>query len=200
MFGTLGKAGGCDSAQLEAISRLVSLALRSGIDPKNVIEQLRGITCCPAWDSGTLVRSSPDAVALAIERSLGDNSPGGESAKQPEGAIQMELINRTGSNGNGNGIMPARKCPDCNNRFSDWPGDSCPWCLRGMEITELRKLLRRVGFTYTITYDGADGRARQWGHCNFCGGKTTVDGGHKIPSIEHAPNCELYKAVGQEGV
>ena len=66
VFGALrmGKAGGCDSAQLEAISRLVSLALRSGIDPANVIEQLRGITCCPAWDSGTLVRSSPDALAI----------------------------------------------------------------------------------------------------------------------------------------
>ena len=70
LFGTLGKSGGCDSAQLEAISRLVSLALRSGIDPQHIIEQLRGITCCPAWDSGTLVRSSPDAVALALERHL----------------------------------------------------------------------------------------------------------------------------------
>ena len=45
LFGNLGKAGGCDSAQLEAISRLVSLALRSGIEPPIVIEQLRGITC-----------------------------------------------------------------------------------------------------------------------------------------------------------
>jgi ribonucleoside-diphosphate reductase alpha chain len=119
VFGTLGKAGGCDSAQLEAISRLVSLALRSGIDPKNVVEQLRGITCCPAWDSGTLVRSSPDAVALAIERSVGDRE-GDETAKQPHGAVQMQLINRaTGNgnghgNGNGNGHTPARKCPDCN--------------------------------------------------------------------------------------
>ena len=43
LFGNLGKAGGCDSAQLEAISRLVSLALRSGIEPSTVIEQLRGI-------------------------------------------------------------------------------------------------------------------------------------------------------------
>ena len=111
VFGTLGKAGGCDSAQLEAISRLVSLALRSGIDPKNVIEQLRGITCCPAWDSGTLVRSSPDAVALAIERSISE-SGAGETAKQPQGAVQMELLNRTASNGNGH--TPARKCPDCN--------------------------------------------------------------------------------------
>ena len=65
VFGALGKAGGCDSAQLEAISRLVSLALRSGIDPANVIEQLRGITCCPAWDSGTLVRSNALALAMS---------------------------------------------------------------------------------------------------------------------------------------
>ncbi len=68
VFSTLGKAGGCDSAQLEAISRLISLALRSGINATQIVEQLRGITCCPSWDEGTLVRSAPDAVALALSR------------------------------------------------------------------------------------------------------------------------------------
>ena len=48
VFSTLGKAGGCDSAQLEAISRLVTLALRSGVDPQEIVSHLRGITCCPA--------------------------------------------------------------------------------------------------------------------------------------------------------
>ena len=129
VFGTLGKAGGCDSAQLEAISRLVSLALRSGIDPRTVIEQLRGITCCPAWDSGTLVRSSPDAVALALERSL---IVGEEDSQSPaKGAVQMELINRTSGNGNGNGHAPARKCPDCNGSMIYQEGClmcvSCGW-------------------------------------------------------------------------
>ena len=115
LFGTLGKAGGCDSAQLEAISRLVSLAVRSGIDPREVITQLRGITCCPAWDSGTLVRSSPDAVALALERQLsGDAS---EQARPVAEAVQLEFttqptgINR---NGSGTGTYQVRKCPDCN--------------------------------------------------------------------------------------
>ncbi|MBM3945724.1 MAG: adenosylcobalamin-dependent ribonucleoside-diphosphate reductase, partial [SAR202 cluster bacterium] len=70
LFTTLGKAGGCDSAQLEAISRLVSLALRSGIDPDQVVEQLRGITCDPVWEGGTLVRSAPDAVAIILGRHL----------------------------------------------------------------------------------------------------------------------------------
>ena len=114
VFGTLGKSGGCDSAQLEAISRLVSLALRSGIDPRNVVQQLRGITCCPAWDSGTLVLSSPDAVALALNRSLPEEE--GEGTEPAKGAIQMELMNRslTNGNGNGSGFTPVRKCPDCN--------------------------------------------------------------------------------------
>ena len=68
VFGTMGKAGGCDAALLEAVSRLVSLTLRAGIDTSEVTRQLRGITCCPAWDDGTLVRSGPDAVAIVLER------------------------------------------------------------------------------------------------------------------------------------
>ena len=114
VFGNLGKAGGCDSAQLEAISRLVSLALRSGLDPKIVIEQLRGITCCPAWDEGTLVRSGPDAVALAMERQTG------EAAALPiqSGAngVQIKLLAEggNGNGSNGHSYQPARKCPDCN--------------------------------------------------------------------------------------
>ena len=112
VFGTLGKSGGCDSAQLEAISRLVSLALRSGVDPQNVIEQLRGITCCPAWDEGTLVRSSPDAVALALERHINQDA---ERAVRPSGEpVQLRLGPDAGTGGNGNGYYPARKCPDCN--------------------------------------------------------------------------------------
>jgi ribonucleoside-diphosphate reductase alpha chain len=126
VFGTLGKAGGCDSAQLEAISRLVSLALRSGIDARQVIDQLRGITCCPAWDQGTLVRSGPDAVALALERHLTEDAE--SLPAQPESqSVQLRFtaqpvpvpVNESGhgngnGNGNGNGFSYARKCPECN--------------------------------------------------------------------------------------
>ncbi len=123
VFGNLGKAGGCDSAQLEAISRLVSLALRSGIEPDAVLEQLRGITCCPAWDDGTLVRSGPDAVALALERhSYGS----GGRANRPNQPVQMAFAPEVVHNGNGHshesvapGIagnvqLTGRRCPDCN--------------------------------------------------------------------------------------
>ena len=123
VFGNLGKAGGCDSAQLEAISRLVSLALRSGIDPAAVLEQLRGITCCPAWDEGTLVRSGPDAVALALERHTDGLETRQSAAGHPvQMAFAPEVVHNGYGNGHGNGngqVNPSaqltgRRCPDCN--------------------------------------------------------------------------------------
>ncbi|MDD5191331.1 MAG: vitamin B12-dependent ribonucleotide reductase, partial [Dehalococcoidales bacterium] len=45
VFSTLGKAGGCGYAQLEATSRLITTVLRIGGDPQAVVKQLRGIRC-----------------------------------------------------------------------------------------------------------------------------------------------------------
>ena len=111
VFTTLGKAGGCDSAQLEAISRLVSLSLRSGVDIKEVITQLRGITCCPAWDNGALVRSAPDAVALALERHIIV-----EPRQQPLNGTQLKLPanGKDRATWDMNGYQPRSRCPDCN--------------------------------------------------------------------------------------
>ena len=68
VFATHGKAGGNDAAMAEAVSRMASLALRSGIDPIDVSEQLRGITDVPAWDDGVMIRSVPDAIASVLDR------------------------------------------------------------------------------------------------------------------------------------
>jgi ribonucleoside-diphosphate reductase alpha chain len=74
IFTTHGKAGGNDAAMAEAVSRVASLCLRSGLDPKEVISQLRGITDLPAWDEGTLVRSVPDALATVLDKVLSDET------------------------------------------------------------------------------------------------------------------------------
>ncbi|MFB0559302.1 MAG: vitamin B12-dependent ribonucleotide reductase, partial [Dehalococcoidales bacterium] len=69
VFSTLGKAGGCASAQLEAICRLISLALRSGIDVTSVVRQLRGIRCPSiAWEEGKSILSCADAIASVLEK------------------------------------------------------------------------------------------------------------------------------------
>lgn len=70
VFTSTGRGGGCRS-QSEATSRLISLALRSGVPIEEIIHQLRGIRC-PAAVKRTGVEnvSCPDAIARAIERFL----------------------------------------------------------------------------------------------------------------------------------
>ena len=68
VFARLGKAGGCADAQLEAVGRLVSLCLRSGVKPNDIIKQLKAIRCPnPLLARGGPVLSCPDAIAKALE-------------------------------------------------------------------------------------------------------------------------------------
>ena len=149
VFGAMGKAGGCDAALLEAVSRLVSLALRAGIDASEVTRQLRGITCCPAWDDGVLVRSGPDAVGLVLDnivQGAGEGAKAGVQLTLPTGAPEYGRASGAGSgngagngNGNGNGhsqprVRPAiyaQRCPECNGSLVNQEGCftcySCGW-------------------------------------------------------------------------
>jgi ribonucleoside-diphosphate reductase alpha chain len=68
LFTTMGKAGGCASSQSEAIGRMVSLAWRSGVQARQVVKQLLGISChCPSGFGDSKVTSCADAVAKAIQ-------------------------------------------------------------------------------------------------------------------------------------
>jgi ribonucleoside-diphosphate reductase alpha chain len=68
IFNQIGKAGGCVASQSEAIGRLVSLAFRSGIEPEDIIRQLKGISChTPVWYREGKVLSCSDAIGKAIE-------------------------------------------------------------------------------------------------------------------------------------
>jgi len=68
LFTTMGKAGGCAGAQSEAIGRMVSLAWRSGVQARQVVKQLLGISChCPSGFGDNRVTSCADAVAKAIQ-------------------------------------------------------------------------------------------------------------------------------------
>jgi ribonucleoside-diphosphate reductase alpha chain len=68
LFTTMGKAGGCAASQCEAIGRLVSLAWRSGVQARQAVKQLIGITCHkPVGFGANRITSCADAVAKAIE-------------------------------------------------------------------------------------------------------------------------------------
>jgi ribonucleoside-diphosphate reductase alpha chain len=71
VFSQMGKAGGCAASQTEAISRLISLALRSGVPMKEITRQLSGINCHrPAWSGGEQIHSCADAIAKSLVKDM----------------------------------------------------------------------------------------------------------------------------------
>jgi ribonucleoside-diphosphate reductase alpha chain len=71
IFMSLGKAGGALMADVEAIGRLISLALRSGIPMAEIHRQVRGISSDRVVGLGpNKVLSVPDAIGIAIEKWL----------------------------------------------------------------------------------------------------------------------------------
>ena len=106
VFIQMGKAGGCAASQLEAIGRLVSLALRSGVENKKIVDQLRGIRCpSPSWQKGGRIFSCADAIARVLELRLGNGEiPHKEEALEkhsPHTMIEDKLGTVVGV------------CPDC---------------------------------------------------------------------------------------
>jgi len=104
VFSTLGKAGGCAAAQLEAISRLTSLALRSGIDVDSIVKHLRGIRCPSiAWEQGHAILSCADAIASVLEKYIREKTDNTEKTANPN----------TPSQNPGTVKSWAGQCPDC---------------------------------------------------------------------------------------
>ncbi|MGD9086639.1 MAG: adenosylcobalamin-dependent ribonucleoside-diphosphate reductase, partial [Desulfobacterales bacterium] len=68
VFATIGKSGRSTTAKTEAIGRLASLALRSGVKVNDIVDQLKGIGGeHPIFQNGGLVLSIPDAIARVLE-------------------------------------------------------------------------------------------------------------------------------------
>ena len=63
----LGKAGGCSSALISAISSLITEALRAGAEPEKLAKCLEGISC---YQAGAGVMSCSDAFGKAMLRAI----------------------------------------------------------------------------------------------------------------------------------
>jgi ribonucleoside-diphosphate reductase alpha chain len=137
VFSTMGKSGGCAASQSEAVSRLVSLALRSGVSLDSIIKQVKGIRCpSPGWgEGGRSILSCPDAIGLALERYAKD---GGTVVRQPK-PQEIPLVEATGvaptvpytstdcpNGGNKNHLGLCPECPDCGGLLEF--GEGCAFC------------------------------------------------------------------------
>ena len=134
VFSTMGKSGGCASSQSEAVSRMVSLALRSGIAIDSIIKQVKGIRCpSPAWgDGGRSILSCPDAIARALERYVKDGMglrhprkperTGEEASAAP--TVPYVSSDCVADNANHLGLCP--ECPDCGGLLEF--GEGCAVC------------------------------------------------------------------------
>jgi len=100
VFATIGKSGRSTTAKTEAIGRLASLALRSGVKVNAIVDQLKGIGGeHPIFQNGGLVLSIPDAIARVLEKRY----ISGDAAK-PNHKTQYSLL--------------GEKCPECGQTVS----------------------------------------------------------------------------------
>jgi ribonucleoside-diphosphate reductase alpha chain len=135
VFITLGKAGGAAMADVEAMGRLISLSLRSGIPIMQVHRQLRGIASDrPIGLGPNKVLSVPDAIGIAIEmwyrekqgvqQELLDEpeappaaprvvAPAREQITAGDGGAELQMS--LDSLGNGAAFMGT--CPDCGSQL-----------------------------------------------------------------------------------
>ena len=131
VFTNTGRAGGCPS-QSEATARLVSVGIRSGMDPKEIIQQLKGIRCPSCLrQPGVPVTSCPDAIAKALEKvhkaakagtlpaPMGSITPTAPAPSAPQKAPVMADMTPAQA-------KLAKFCPECGSRLEHEGG--CVTC------------------------------------------------------------------------
>ena len=138
VFMSLGKAGGAIMADVEAMGRLISLALRSGIPIREIYRQLRGISSDKVLGLGPAkVMSVPDAVGIALERYMAEKQgiqeellPSHDPTHSEPVAVTQSLV-RSNEQMILTGMAEALvgSCPDCSSQLEFSEGCvKCPVC------------------------------------------------------------------------
>jgi ribonucleoside-diphosphate reductase alpha chain len=146
VFTNTGRAGGCPS-QSEATSRLVSIALRSGIEAESIIEQLKGIRCASTIrQRGMKVLSCPDAIGRLIEKVMNHQNGNGKDIKQNQADVSGGVVQRPTARLVGSvEILTAGS--DQNKRNYHSADNLCPECGEPMEHEGGCKVCRSCGYS-----------------------------------------------------
>ena len=123
VFVQMGKVGGCASAQLEALARLASMALRANVELEAIIRQLKGIRCpSPMWNKGKMITSCADAMSRSLETFMAVKEKG-----MINGSIHISDISKIGASPK----TSSQTCPECGCAVEHSEGcmkcGSCGW-------------------------------------------------------------------------
>ncbi len=157
VFTNTGRAGGCPS-QSEATSRLVSVALRSGMDVKSIVEQLKGIRCpSTIRQKGLKVLSCPDAIGRLIEKvakiqSSKDEDVSGEICATTEYSLLQKPSARTADAEQSDCDSQCSSCTMnevCSNprNEGDFVSAECPECGKALEHEGGCVICRSCGYS-----------------------------------------------------
>ena len=157
VFTNTGRAGGCPS-QSEATSRLVSVALRSGMDVKSIVEQLKGIRCpSTIRQKGLKVLSCPDAIGRLIEKvakiqSSKDEDVSGEICATTEYSLLQKPSARTAHAEQSECDSQCSSCTlseVCKNPGyeNDYVSAECPECGKALEHEGGCVICRSCGYS-----------------------------------------------------
>jgi len=105
LFANIGHSGGYTNSFTEALAKVISTALRSGVDPEEIVDELQG-TRSPkvAWDKGEQIQSIPDAIGTALRRYLDDEIDKGIPQQQSLDDVERDLANEQPSQTDGGAV------------------------------------------------------------------------------------------------
>ncbi|WP_435097453.1 LAGLIDADG family homing endonuclease [Halorubrum sp. N11] len=103
LFANIGHSGGYTNSFTEALAKVISTALRSGVDPEEIVDELQG-TRSPkvAWDKGEQIQSIPDAIGTALRRYLDDEIDKG--IPQQQSLDDVESVSESSSQTDGGAV------------------------------------------------------------------------------------------------
>lgn len=93
----MGRSQNCQNTWIEALSRMISLALQSGADVEEVIDQLQNLRCAGGplmLGKGKTVLSCPDAIAKALQEEITppEEIQNGKEVKEGEKVVYRHSI------------------------------------------------------------------------------------------------------------
>lgn len=148
VFANLGRAGGCPS-QSEATSRLISTALRSGMDVNSIIEQLKGIRCHStlrqrAVNGNIKVLSCPDAIGKVLEKVVKIKEMEDAQKAKAQQILPIEKSENEEEVRIPHAEVPATDGEEVGERVK---GDACPECGSAVEHESGCMICRNCGFS-----------------------------------------------------